>query len=93
MTVKKKRKAAEEAPESFDEGMKSLESLVGDLESGELPLEAALESFEKGVGLVRSLNERLNEAEKKIEILSRAADGGLVTQDARDLEDPDEGAG
>ncbi len=90
MAVKKKKKEEEVAPQSFDEGMKSLESLVGELESGGLPLEAALESFEKGVGLVRTLNERLNEAEKKIEILSRAADGELVT---RELQEPDEDAG
>ncbi len=83
----KKKPAKGATPPTFEEGMKSLEALVDGLESGELPLERALESFEKGVGLVRTLNERLNEAEKKIEILSRDAAGDLVTEELE--EDPE----
>ena len=47
----------------FEEGMVLLEKLVASLESGDLPLEEALGLFEQGVGLVRSLQEKLNEAE------------------------------
>lgn len=75
--------------ETFDRGVTALEELVGALESGELPLEQALQAFEKGVGLVRRLNDRLNEAEKKIEVLSRNSAGDLITQ-ALDEDETDE---
>lgn len=75
--------------DTFDQGVTALEELVGALESGDLPLEQALEAFEKGVGLVRRLNDRLNEVEKKIEILSRSSAGDLVSE-AIDEDDPDE---
>lgn len=61
----------------FAEGMAALEQIVEHLESGDLPLEEALEAFEKGVGLVRALNEKLTVAEQRVEILSRGKDGGL----------------
>ncbi len=80
MAAKKQKGAQTDAKGTFDDGMKALEELVGELESGDLPLEKALESFEKGVGLVRSLNERLNDAEKKIEVLSRSSDGDLLVE-------------
>jgi exodeoxyribonuclease VII small subunit len=59
----------------FEDGMSALEELVSRLESGDLTLEEALSAFEKGVGLVRQLNEKLNEAERRVEVLSRGADG------------------
>jgi exodeoxyribonuclease VII small subunit len=71
------RKKAADDKTSFDQGMNALEQIVAELESGDLPLEKALEAYEKGVGLVRGLNDRLTEAEKKIEILSRGRDGSL----------------
>ena len=88
MAAKKKSERLE-AKATFEDGMKALEGLVNELESGDLPLEKALESYEKGVGLVRSLNARLNEAEKKIELLSRDGSGEL-TVDPLDDGDADE---
>ncbi len=79
--AKKKKDAGAGEPVSFEVGVAALEGLVEELESGELPLEKALESYERGVGLVRQLNQRLNEAEKKIEILSRNEAGELVTEE------------
>ena len=61
----------------FEEGMAALENLVARLESGDLPLEEALRLFEEGVGLIRVLNEKLNEAERRIEVLSRGEDGAV----------------
>lgn len=61
----------------FEDGMTALETVVGRLESGDLPLEEALKAFEVGVGLVRMLNQKLTEAEQRVEILSRAEDGSL----------------
>lgn len=70
----------------FAEGMAALEALVGRLESGELPLEEALLAFERGVALVRALNERLLAAEQRVEILMRGSDGRLSLRPAEDDE-------
>ena len=62
----------------------ALETIVGRLESGELSLEEALQAFEDGVGLVRMLDQKLNEAERRIEILTRATDGSLRLRAAKE---------
>ncbi len=64
----------------FDQGMAELEGIVARLESGELPLEDALAAFEAGIGLVRTLNQRLSEAEARVEVLTRDAEGTLRLQ-------------
>jgi exodeoxyribonuclease VII small subunit len=56
---------------SFEAGLTELESVVKQLESGELPLEKALELFEKGVQLSETCRKQLEEAETRVEILSR----------------------
>ena len=65
------------AEERFEEGLSELERIVASLESGELPLEAALQVFEQGVTLVNRLNGRLGDAERRIEVLTRNANGDL----------------
>jgi exodeoxyribonuclease VII small subunit len=65
---------------TFNDGMVALERIVQELESGELPLEAALAAFESGVALVRDLNQRLTDAEQRVEILTRDPDGTLKSQ-------------
>jgi exodeoxyribonuclease VII small subunit len=69
---------------TFQEGLNDLERIVAKLESGELSLEEALHAFERGVGLVRLLHDKLNEAEKRIETLSRDPDGRLQLRAAKD---------
>jgi exodeoxyribonuclease VII small subunit len=64
-------------PKRFDQGMAELEQIVQRLEAGELPLEDALAAFEAGIGLVRMLNQRLTQAETRIEVLTHDADGGI----------------
>ncbi|HXQ23760.1 MAG TPA: exodeoxyribonuclease VII small subunit [Candidatus Acidoferrales bacterium] len=64
----------------FDEGMAELERVVARLEAGELPLEEALAAFESGIALVRMLNQRLTEAEARIEVLTKDAEGALRLQ-------------
>ncbi len=54
---------------SFEENLNELETVVKQLESGDLPLEKALEYFERGVTLSEACRKQLEEAEKKIEIL------------------------
>ncbi len=58
------RKAA-----SFEDKLQELETLVEQMESGELKLEDALKHFEKGVGLARACQDALNKAEQRVEIL------------------------
>jgi exodeoxyribonuclease VII small subunit len=67
----------EEAPQpSFESGLTELETVVKQLESGELPLEKALELFEKGVQLSETCRKQLEEAETKVELLTRR--GGAI---------------
>lgn len=54
---------------SFEDAMQELENLVDEMEKGELPLEKALEKFERGVSLARSSQTILKDAEQKVQIL------------------------
>lgn len=54
---------------SFEQSMKELEQVVIELEKGDLTLDKAIEKFEKGIALSKECNSRLEEAEKKINIL------------------------
>jgi exodeoxyribonuclease VII small subunit len=60
----------------FEAALAELESLVGQLEQGELPLEDALQRFEQGVALVRTCQNALQLAEQKVEQLMER-NGGL----------------
>ncbi len=73
----------------FEESLSTLEKIVRQLENGDLPLEASLKLFEDGVKLSRECQERLNEAERRIEILLRDDAGKAVLQSA-DLEESPE---
>jgi exodeoxyribonuclease VII small subunit len=70
--------AGEQAP-GFEAQLASLERIVRELERGDLPLERSLELFEQGVRLSRECQERLNEAERRIEVLLRSGDGTTTT--------------
>ena len=56
---------------SFEAGLAELEAVVKQLESGDLPLEKALELFEKGVQLSETCRKQLEEAETRVEVLTR----------------------
>lgn len=56
---------------SFESGLNELEGVVKQLESGDLPLDKALELFEKGMQLSESCRKQLEEAETRVEILTR----------------------
>ncbi len=64
---------------NFEASLTALEKIVRELERGDLPLEQSLELFEHGVRLSRECQERLNQAERRIEILMRDAKGQPVT--------------
>ena len=57
------------AYKDFENGLARLEGIVGELEKGELALEKALKLFEEGITISRFCNAKLDEAERKVEIL------------------------
>jgi len=77
----------------FEDELKDLEAVVARIDSGELSLEESIDAFERGIGLVRALNHKLDEIEKKVEVLVRNAQGELRTtpyQNTAEDKDDDE---
>jgi len=70
---------------SFEESVTKLEEIVKKLEDENISLEESMEKFEMGIKLSSNCLKRLNEAEGKIEELTRSEDGKLVTREL-DLE-------
>lgn len=66
---------------SFEQGLARLEELIEKLENGELDLDESLKVFEEGVGLSRKLNQKLDKAEKKLELLLKDEKGEPVSGD------------
>jgi len=62
-------------PNEFEQAFAELEQIVKRLESEELPLDESLELFEKGISLSRFCNQKLEEVEKKIELILSDAKG------------------
>ncbi len=67
---------------SIEASLCELEALVAQLEHGELPLEDALKQFERGIGLVRSSQQKLELAQQKVSQLN--AENGTFTLEAID---------
>ena len=61
----------------FETALQRLEEIVRKLDSGDLPLASLLEAYEEGVTLSRFCRAKLEEAERKVEILSKQSDGTL----------------
>ena len=70
---------------TFESALGELESIVQQLEQGDLDLEESLKLFEKGVKLSRECRERLAKAERRIEILLTDANGGLSAKNIEDV--------
>ena len=68
------------AKKSFEEALKQLEKIVQELESGDLPLEKAMQKFEEGMQLSKYCSDKLDETEKKIQVLLKDQEGQLVEQ-------------
>ncbi|ALM54446.1 exodeoxyribonuclease VII small subunit [Halomonas huangheensis] len=64
-------------PQDFGSTMQRLETLVEQMESGELSLEDSLKAFEQGVALARDAQRRLDDAELKVRQLTENEDGGM----------------
>ncbi len=78
-------KKTETRSQNFEASLASLEKIVRELERGDQPLEQSLELFERGVRLSRECQERLNEAERRIEVLLHDADGNSLVRDFDDI--------
>jgi len=80
----------EQSEKNFETALEDLEQVVEQLESGDLALEDSLAAFEKGVGLAKYCNQKLNDVEKKVELLIKDKDGKLQLKAFGDLaEDED----
>jgi len=60
---------------SFEDAMKRIESIVEELEKGDLPLEESLKRFEEAVKLARVCNEKLKGAQEKVSKLVKTGEG------------------
>jgi exodeoxyribonuclease VII small subunit len=63
--------------QDFEASLSELEKIVAELEAGDLPLQHALEIFERGVQLTRHCQQQLDEAERKVEMLVKGQDGQI----------------
>jgi exodeoxyribonuclease VII small subunit len=70
---------------TFEAGLQELESIVKEMETGELPLERAITLFEQGMKLSEACRKQLEEAETRVEILTRRA-GEIQAQPFKPLE-------
>lgn len=59
----------------FEEALKKLEKIVEDLEKGDLSLDEALKKYQEGIELSRLCNQRLENAKKKIDVLTKNKKG------------------
>ena len=69
------------ANKSFEESVGRLEEIVRMLENGTATLDESLKLYEEGIALVRACNKQLDNAEKKIRLLTEASDGNIEEKD------------
>lgn len=77
----------------FEEALKRLEKIVAEMEGGELSLDESLKKYEEGVKLSRLCMKKLEEAEKKIEILQKGLDGKITKKPFKPAPAVDENGG
>ena len=77
-----------EAELNFEGAMDRLEKIVEQMESGKLPLEDLIVRYEEGMNLVKICQERLANAEQKIEIIARNSAGKAVIKDFEATPEP-----
>ncbi|MFL6276281.1 MAG: exodeoxyribonuclease VII small subunit [Blastocatellia bacterium] len=71
----------------FEAALRELEQIVEQLEAGDLPLERSLALFEQGVGLSRDCQKRLDEAERRVEILLKDEGGGYTPSPFEEMDE------
>jgi exodeoxyribonuclease VII small subunit len=68
--------------QTFESALERIEQIAARMETGEFPLDQLIQAYEEGLGLIRYCSERLDEAEKRLETITRNASGqpkGLAT--------------
>jgi exodeoxyribonuclease VII small subunit len=86
--VSSKSKQRETEP-NFEGAMERLETIVEQMESGKLPLEDLIVRYEQGMNLVKICQERLANAEQKIEIIARNSAGKAVVKEFEPTQEPE----
>ena len=76
--MESKPKSTRKKKETFEVSLNRLEKIVQKMEDGNLALEESLQLYEQGVALTRVCSQKLEEAEKRIEILTRDEQDGIV---------------
>ncbi len=66
---------------SFEGSLLELEKIIGALEQGDAPLEDKLKAFEKGISLSRDCLKRLDEVERKVQLLVQDEKGEIQAKD------------
>ena len=77
--MRRMTKRNENPPRNFEDALKELEQILGEIERGEVGLEESLVKYERGNFLIQHCQGVLNEAEKQIEQIGKNADGTLKT--------------
>ena len=78
--TKPAKSAAPTAPaSSFEQSLVRLETIVAEMESGELDLDTLIQRFEEGQKLIGQCQARLTDVERRVEALVKAADGSVAT--------------
>lgn len=72
--------AKTDKPEPFEKNLERLDAIVQELEDADLPLDKALQLYEEGMKLSEFCHKQLEEAEGRIEILSKKAGGKVVAE-------------
>ena len=72
--------AKKQTDQSFEAALKRLEGVLDSLEHGDLALEESLAAFEEGVRLVKFCQQKLNEVEKRVELLLKDDAGKFFTR-------------
>ena len=74
---------------SFEESLKQLETIIGKLERGDLPLEDSVRLFEEGIKLSNACKTDLEAAEGKVQVLLKQKDGSRKPEPFPQVDEPD----
>ncbi len=76
----------QETPATFEEALDELERITAQMERGEVPLDESLRLYARGTFLIRHCQERLDAAEKQIEVLGKGEGGKLTVSSGGSVE-------
>ena len=78
------------APKDYESALAELETIVGEMESGQLPLEASLTAYKRGAELLQYCRQQLADAEQQVKILENGALADFKTGQPFKTEDIDD---